>query len=322
MTRRNRLLSIASLAATMLAVVAAAASATTFSLVERSFTATWRTMTFETTGSRVTCPLTLAGSFHANTFTKTARSRIGTITSASVGTCTGGTATILRTLPWTLQYSAFGGTLPNITEFDTRVVGASISITASGVTCLAGSDEAEPLVITFPRAENGDLTGVTIDESAAIDLDDPGFLCSIAGDARVSGSGTYTTTPSGAPIKLLLGELATGAVEVRGAPMDPLVIAPDDRENSTSITTNDAYALNITLVQLIGTNQEKFEVKQEEASSCGVGITSIVRNGPSCNIRVRVRDGVARPVSSTVEFAWTWGFWATRAKQTFTVTAE
>lgn len=106
----------------------------------------------------VICPLTLEGSFHSNTFTKTLGSLIGYITRAALEEerCSGGRARYLReTLPWHIQYAGFSGFLPNIASITTHVIGLGILITRSGVSCLYTTSMEKPGVLIWNRELEG-----------------------------------------------------------------------------------------------------------------------------------------------------------------------
>ncbi|MGN6189053.1 MAG: hypothetical protein ACTHOE_09150 [Conexibacter sp.] len=119
----------------------------------------------ETFGSTTGCAMTLEGSLHSRTIQKVAGTLIGYITSAHLGTCTAGTATILtETLPWHIRYLAFRGTLPNITSLISNVIGFAFKFRfPTGANCLARSTPEEPLINTFEReVATRELTGAEI----------------------------------------------------------------------------------------------------------------------------------------------------------------
>src|SRR4029077_15971917 len=65
-------------------------------------------------GGTVRCPVTVEGSYHATTITKTAGALIGYLTSYVVGTCEAGRLRAnTETLPAHIQYEGFTGSLPN-----------------------------------------------------------------------------------------------------------------------------------------------------------------------------------------------------------------
>jgi len=74
-------------------------------------------------GFRITCPVTVSGSFYARTLAKV-RAAIGEVTSETVNeaACTGAGRMRIETrgFPYRMEYESFTGTLPNIREIRTR----------------------------------------------------------------------------------------------------------------------------------------------------------------------------------------------------------
>src|SRR5829696_6522811 len=115
------------------------ASANRLAAGSNFLTATWTDMTFtDSFGGTAVCPVTLSGSLHSRTITKSVGALVGHINRASVGSCAPGSATILQaSLPWHITYRGFLGTLPNIGSVLLNVLGASFRvITTTGVPCL------------------------------------------------------------------------------------------------------------------------------------------------------------------------------------------
>lgn len=211
MRTRSKLLLSALAAALVLSMAVGSASANRLASNSTSFSLTWARLTLAPSlGSSVICPVTLAGSFHSRTITKTLESLIGYVTSASVGaagrttaTCEGGTATILSaTLPWHVRYGGFTGTLPNITGVILRLVGASFQINNGSLACLAATTAARPAIGTAAREAGGAITGLRTDETASIPLTGGGGLCTLA-TGRFIGSGGVTGD-GGAAIRITL----------------------------------------------------------------------------------------------------------------------
>lgn len=117
MHRRSKLLLAALTAALLLAVTVGTASANRLAYSETGYRIAFAPLSFVPSfGSTVRCPVTLAGSLHSRTVTKTAGLLIGYVNSVTVGTCEAGAARAnTETLPWHQQYSSFAGTLPNMT---------------------------------------------------------------------------------------------------------------------------------------------------------------------------------------------------------------
>jgi hypothetical protein len=144
---------LATIGATMLlGALTGSASARTLSSSGQTFRTAFRTVTWHGVFGDISCQVTLEGSLHSRTVAKVTTSLIGYITSAILGTCAEGTATILReTLPWHVHYSGFTGTLPNITSIRAAVDGYSIRIREPFATCLFTSTHERPLIATFTR---------------------------------------------------------------------------------------------------------------------------------------------------------------------------
>jgi len=136
-----------------LGALVGAASARNFSISNQSLRGMWSSVEYALPGATSRCQLTLEGSFHSRTAPKVIGSLVGYITSAILGPCLAGTASILReTLPWHSIYSGFEGTLPNITSIIGHSVGVSARIRESGgIACLYRSSASEPATITLHR---------------------------------------------------------------------------------------------------------------------------------------------------------------------------
>jgi hypothetical protein len=150
-------------ATVLLGALVSSASAGRLSASTQTIRATWANMTFTGPFGTTECEVTLAGSLHTRTITKTRGALIGFINRAELRTpCRRGAATILReTLPWHVQYDSFAGTLPRITAISTRVIGASFQIN-EGFICLARTTAATPAIGVFNREAAGRITNVTV----------------------------------------------------------------------------------------------------------------------------------------------------------------
>jgi hypothetical protein len=110
------------------------------------------------------CSLTLEGSMHSGTGTKTSGALVGYVTRASLGPCPSGSATVnTSSLPWHVRYESFTGTLPNITIIRNTISGAEWSIRETfGITCTV-SRTAELTTTTWTLSSGvvtrGDLGG-------------------------------------------------------------------------------------------------------------------------------------------------------------------
>jgi len=188
----------------LLVVVAVAAASAVASAglieilnAERGFRETWTALEFRNSvgGATVRCAVTLEGSFNLLAIEKVAGTNIGSITRASLGGCTGGTATVLTEgLPWELTYDSFTGTLPNIASIRERVLGAAIQVRNELATCLARSEARNPLyVIAATTREAGGLLEtptLRVEEGQSLPLTGA-FGCEL-GTGRLAGSATTT----------------------------------------------------------------------------------------------------------------------------------
>jgi hypothetical protein len=137
----------------LLGALVSSASARNFSISNQNIRASFREVNFRGAFGETRCQVTLEGSLHSITMEKSIGRLMGYITSAVLGPCAVGTATIHReTLPWHVRYSGFEGPLPNITSLRTHVIGASWSVREpGGFTCSARSSAAEPATGTYHR---------------------------------------------------------------------------------------------------------------------------------------------------------------------------
>jgi hypothetical protein len=165
---------VAAGAAVLLFVFAGVASANRLSFSSQTFRTTFTGISWSGGFGSVSCFLTLEGSLHARSFTKTVNALIGYITRASIGLCGSGSATVLTaTLPWHLRYESFSGTLPIIDGIFTSIIGEAFQIREPfGITCLYRTSTFAPGRATWEREESGTLTktllGGTIETSCGV----------------------------------------------------------------------------------------------------------------------------------------------------------
>ncbi len=193
-----------------LALTAATASARNFSVTEREGEVLWRELHFNAAGREIICPVTLLGHFAERTIPKIVGTRVGIIRhaeplfGAEPSPCTGGTITILNeTLPWNINYLGFRGQLPRIETIRRSLIGVSFRVTPRGeTTCLTGTTTRDP---AFSEAEvsGSRVTGVRADETIGIPLSG-GFLCSLAGNGTLRGTGTVLNLPRNQSITITL----------------------------------------------------------------------------------------------------------------------
>lgn len=172
-------------AALALALAAGSAAANRLSYSETNFRIIWASLKFSESGGNfpITCPVTLEGSFHGRTFTKTREVEVGFITRASVNNaaCSEGQATILTgTLPWIVRYQSFSGTLPNILTVRHTLINAAFQVEPGlGIVCLARSSERFPAAGEASREAGGNITSLRPDASLPIPV--TGTACPTAG---------------------------------------------------------------------------------------------------------------------------------------------
>ncbi|HEU4702220.1 MAG TPA: hypothetical protein VFS37_07020 [Conexibacter sp.] len=162
--RSCKLLLLAMLSTTvLLGSVVGSAGARNISSNSQTFRTVFRELRFEGVFGNIVCKVTLEGSMHARTITKSAGSLIGYITRADLGPCQEGRATILReSLPWHVRYASFTGTLPTITGIRQTVTGFSYRIQEPIQGCLLNSSAVSPVTLQYLRnTATGVLTGVT-----------------------------------------------------------------------------------------------------------------------------------------------------------------
>jgi len=203
--------SIALLFATILLLAAVgSASARNLSTSSQTIRITWASLTFEDLfGSRLSCPLTLEGSFHTRTVAKFARSLIGFITRAAVGTpaqCTNGEATILTaSLPWHIQYEAFTGTLPSIATVRLLLLGVAFQVHATGsFTCLATSEARNPMHLIVTLGAGGRVTSLENEAGSILPLTGSGGLCPFPRGRLLEDRSTVTVLGSTTSISITL----------------------------------------------------------------------------------------------------------------------
>ena len=171
-----------------------------------TFTAIWRPLNFRLAGSfaTVSCNVTLGGSIHIQTIPKTNGLLLGRDTTATVESCSGGTATILNeALPIHWRYGGYKGTLPNVNTIWIPAIGMAMSIHPTGfIECLVTSEASEPVVLGLELDEEGRVTGIRADETRPIGPG--GFACSYPGPLTLSGTGTLTTGGGGTVTERLI----------------------------------------------------------------------------------------------------------------------
>jgi hypothetical protein len=178
---RLRALLAASAAALVLAAAAGTASARRLEFSEQHYRAIWANFVLFSEGTgpsfRISCAVTMEGSFHSKTISKVSGALIGYVTDIEVKhPCTGnGEAWALNgfeirngtrvgnTLPWHERYKSFTGVLPLIGGMKTSVVGQAFEIEKPSefLSCLYQATAAQPaFYIDFFREQSQDEEGV------------------------------------------------------------------------------------------------------------------------------------------------------------------
>lgn len=213
----RRLAVTVALAVTALAgVFASVASAGHFSISNQRFSIEFASVEVFSFSPVVRCRMTLEGRFTERTMAKVRETQIGTITSARIAhPCTGGemwvfngsevlhTRTLATSLPWTMTYRSFLGTLPNISQATLFLLRPRFLVEAfylgTLVTCefvgINGPDG--PPTVTLRRSGTNRITELLL----IADLE-PG-MPSACPEPRLTGTGPYVS-PEGAGVFLTL----------------------------------------------------------------------------------------------------------------------
>lgn len=151
-------------ATVLLGTLVSGASARQFEVNDQHIRALFSRVEFRAAFGTTVCHVTLEGSLHSRTLSKVAETLIGYITTAILGPCERGTATILtETLPWHVRYESFTGRLPEISSIRTRVVGAAFRVREpGGITCLSQSTATEPARGIYNIGAGGTITSAEI----------------------------------------------------------------------------------------------------------------------------------------------------------------
>ena len=189
-------------AALMLGLVVSAASAGKLSIDDANFKLIWpeaEDLNFTAGGNTVECSVTLLGTFHRGTVSKTVGALTGVVSQATIGDCDNGTVIIDTRPPWHVRYVNFSGTLPNISGITSSVTGQRFTSNheGSGATCITVANS--PASGRSNVGAGGVVTGLTALGTPTIPIDDVGgsFLCDLAGSGAYSGTATVTDLVGG-----------------------------------------------------------------------------------------------------------------------------
>jgi len=189
-------LALAGLAATLLLALSVGASAGNLSASHGRIRIVWERLVLASTNEaipRVTCPVTLEGSFHSATIHKVIGALVGYVSRATIvsSSCTGGTVTIQQeALPWHARYQGFSGSLPEIRGITVATVGAKWRFTVEGTTCGATSTAANP-GLGILNLISGRVTTLTAETNSNIPFEGV-FPCESIGRAIFTGAGSVS----------------------------------------------------------------------------------------------------------------------------------
>jgi hypothetical protein len=194
------------LASLAISIAASSASANALSIDDTDFLWFTDPLTVTMAGDNTSCDVTVRMSLHRAVVLKTPGSLIGNITRVSATNCdVGSSVTVLaETSSSHATFDGWSGTLPNIATISIAAIRWAIRIDPSDLpACLLVTSSEEPLLF-IANSNSGQITSVTADSTSEIDLEDEGFLCSIAGDAEFSGTGAAEDGDgAGATIRLI-----------------------------------------------------------------------------------------------------------------------
>jgi hypothetical protein len=317
MRSHRRIAHVAVTATLLLAFAASVSAAESFDVISNRISARWSSVTLEAAGLRVVCPLTLDGSFSGASFAATARTRVASITRATTGTCSEGRAVVLsETLPWSLQYSSFGGTLPNITSLTFRLLGASLRGTAGGLECLVRSSEERPINVVATRENSstsetrGEITGLRLDERAGIPLRG-GFACELAGESHLSGSGILHSEANEE------GEGEHAFVALAGVPgmwlvngasppieyaLRGVTLAAGGEFTLVMVNMNPDFRIQLVSAGVV--NPERYEWLNPPSERCMADGTLIRGRNNLCQMRIRRKAGTMATQNSSVRITY------------------
>jgi hypothetical protein len=317
-------------AALLLAAIAGTAAANTLDMNEQTFRSSWRELTFSAGEFSVSCPVTLEGTFTPGSFgtiAKTAGNTMARVTRTGFGTCTGGTARALaETLPWSVKYSSFAGTLPNITGVTAHLIGASFLVNPRGLemNCLGRTEESHPIDLAFERNASSEITGARLNEALTIPLTGGGFCGLFSGS--VSGRASVTDAGSSRVLKLFL----------EGPP--PVLVGPPERTRLEDLSIREPVRIGqifvvntdqidearLIIVTKEGTSPALFRLLGGVAEDCSFPTQRLrPRQESSCTVRVEYLGTPAqRPAEMTVRVEYLLGNNLAPDIQRFRVTAN
>jgi len=315
MRLRRRIL-VPTLSALVLMALTAVASAEEFDVVGQKFKMVYSSFSVVTSGGRVSCPVTLEGSLSEASFPVVAGTRVGVINRTTLGTCTENRATLLtETLPWSVQYKSFTGTLPTaITSVTLNAIGASIRGNIAGLECLMRSTAEAPLSTIVEREQYGEILSGRLDETSAIPLRG-GFLCEAAGSGRPSGTTTITETSGGEGefLQLFADERGTDLVNGAAPPVEhalrDVTIAANASANLFMVNQSVGWGIRLSAVALTE-NAEKWE-RPNIAGRCEANVELMRGRNNGCEIRITRKAGTLAGQNTRVKITYRYPFFPT-----------
>jgi hypothetical protein len=184
MRARSKLL-LAGLATTVfLSLAVSSASANRLSLTNPRIRVTWTALRAidEVGNTRVSCPVTIEGSFHSATIRKVEAALVGYITRAEVrsASCSGGKANILNaSLPWHMTYDKFEGVLPSITSIWLLLHNIAFEVEVFFQRCLYQGNAENRARLRVEVTPTRQAPTLTIDEEIRLPRRSGGNLCAI-----------------------------------------------------------------------------------------------------------------------------------------------
>jgi len=178
------------MAALLLSTAVSTAPANRLSVSNQAIRATWNNLEFTAPGVfTVRCRVTLEGSFHERTFSKSHGSLIGAVSRAFVKeeSCVNGLAQPKR-LPWHITFESFTGTLPRMRSVRLLLSRFRFLLRFSSpiVRCEYGT-ASDNIIIDASLREDGEVLGFApVEGSNTISREEPSdLLCPATG--RVIG---------------------------------------------------------------------------------------------------------------------------------------
>jgi hypothetical protein len=184
---RGRIALAAAAAAAVLTMTAGFAWARRFEVSSSTFRLTWSAVEFTTPlGAGARCPVTLEGSLHSRTITKTNGALVGYVTRA-VANAAACEPQVVRfpaaSLPWHVRYDSFSGALPAVRGV-TFQVAAAVEINP----CIWAASEAAPARFTY-NLTGIEVTSVRWVEASTLSItEESPIMC--AGSIAISGTGS------------------------------------------------------------------------------------------------------------------------------------